>query len=54
MTLFETLLYIALLGILMTSLILSTFSFLQNTSTLQAQAILLEEELLLHFNDFKK
>ena len=53
MTLTETLLYIALLGMLMTSLILSSFTFIEQNSALSGTALKAQDEALLNFHDYE-
>ena len=53
-TLIEMLLYIGLLGMLMSMLIVSAYSFLGQNTLLQNRAEALEDILLTHYNDYKK
>ncbi len=54
MTLFETIIYMALLGILMTTLILSAFTFIENNKALERSAFQAGDNLLIHFNDYQE
>ena len=53
MTLIETLIYIALLGILMTSLVLSAFTFIEHNRVLELEAFKVQNAALLNFNDYE-
>jgi len=53
-TLIEMLLYMSLLGIFMNTLVLGTYALWQNTISLEHQAVVLEDDLLTHYDEYKK
>ena len=53
MTLIETIIYIALLGMLMIFQIMSAFSFSNDSERLQAAVFKAEDAFLFHYNDYK-